>query len=512
MTRILGKGDGSVPILYEASIRVPYTASRQVFMGAPDYAEAWPNALKTDRLLAVTEGNANTIEQVKYTGTILSINKFRDPLKKWQRDGPKRMVFTKKFLKWFFLSFPNSPYTVKKFKSGFKFARHTFERSALLTTMAAIHDMEWQSNGMRAFEKESLDMKIMPIAGAKGGKLYGFALRHEDDDYSLSDGMHFKIFFKRDKATEERADKKAEWYFRGWHGRDCHLNSPQCRFFVADNTILGHHADHDGIKPSVAMNLEPPARQASMTTVGPARTVQDDMAEEDRIRRLREVMETPALVENDIPELDLVEGDIPEPNEDEPSLLRFLYQLPYMMQFIPGRADIEAKLRTAIKTEQLEFKANGKTRKARGTVGFEWTRAHEKSWVASAISAAFVVLSRLIVFLSCGCELIDAEFEEAVFAYSKKGETTRWTKCCAAYERYSRNQARMLSLAKGTGLATLGRQYLTEEIELEGKSTIKNLCAQSTALFDLVDTFGIGIISLLPPKPVFSLTGHALGT
>jgi hypothetical protein len=51
----------------------------------------------------------------------------------------------------------------------------------------------------------------------------------------------------------------------------------------------------------------------------------------------------------------------------------------YMMQFIPGRADMEAKLRTAIKTELLEFKANGKTRKARRTVGLEWTRAHEKA-------------------------------------------------------------------------------------------------------------------------------------
>ncbi|KAK5273696.1 hypothetical protein LTR96_000296 [Exophiala xenobiotica] len=335
VTRILGKGDGSVPILYEASIRVPYTASRQVFMGAPDYARPWPNALKADRDLAVIEGHANTVEQVKYIGTILSINKVRDPLKKWQRGGPKRMVFTKKFLEWFFLSFPNSPYTIKKFKSGFKFGRHTFERSALLTTMAAIHDMEWQSNGMRASDKESLDMKIMPIAGAKGGKLYGLALRHEDDDYSLSDGMHFKIFFKRDKATEERAGKKAEWYFRGWHGRDCHLNSPQCRFFVADITILGHHGDHDGIKPSLK-------RVAAF-------------------------------------------ANRPTPH-DEPSLLRFLYQLPYMMQFSPGRADIEAKLRTAIKSEQLEFKANGKTRKARRT---------------------------------------DAEFEEAVFAHSKTGETTK---------------------------------------------------------------------------------------
>jgi hypothetical protein len=26
---------------------------------------------------------------------------------------------------------------------------------------------------MKAFEKESLDMKMMPIAGTKGGKLYG---------------------------------------------------------------------------------------------------------------------------------------------------------------------------------------------------------------------------------------------------------------------------------------------------------------------------------------------------
>ncbi|KAK5280113.1 hypothetical protein LTR07_009532 [Exophiala xenobiotica] len=49
------------------------------------------------------------------------------------------------------------------------------------------------------------------------------------------------------------------------------------------------------------------------------------------------------------------------------------------MQFIPGWADIEAKLRTAIKTELLECKANGKTRKARRTVGFERTRAHEKA-------------------------------------------------------------------------------------------------------------------------------------
>jgi hypothetical protein len=292
-------------------------------MGAPDYAKAWPNALKTDRVLAVIEGNANTVEQVKYIGTILSINKVRDPVKKWQRDGPKRMVFTKKFL----LSFPNSPYTIEKFKDGFKFARHTFEESALLTTMAAIHDMEWQSDGMKAFEKESLDMKIMPIAGTKGGKLYGFALRPEDDDYSLSDGMHFKIFFKRDKATEERADKKAEWYFPRVEWARLSLNPRQCRFFVADITILGHHADHDGIKPS--------------------------------LKRVAAFANWPTA-------------------HDEPSLLRFLYQLPYMMQFIPGRADIEAKLWTAIKTEQLEFKANGKTRKARRTVGFEWTRAHEK--------------------------------------------------------------------------------------------------------------------------------------
>jgi hypothetical protein len=82
ITRILGKGDGSVTILYESNVRVPYTASRQVFMGAPDYAKAWPNALKTDRVLAVIEGNTNTIEQVKYIGTVLSINKVRDPLKK----------------------------------------------------------------------------------------------------------------------------------------------------------------------------------------------------------------------------------------------------------------------------------------------------------------------------------------------------------------------------------------------------------------------------------------------
>ncbi|KAK5457156.1 hypothetical protein LTS15_004937 [Exophiala xenobiotica] len=192
ITRILGKGDGWVPILYEANVRVPYTASRQVFMGAPGYAKAWPNALKTDGVLAVIEGNANTIEQVKYIGTILSIN--------------KRMVFTKKFL----LSFTNSPYTIKKFRYGFKFARHTFEESTLLTTMATIHDIEWQSNSMKAFEKESLDMKMMPIAGTKGGKLYGFALRPEDHDYPLSDGIHFKMFFKRDKAAEERAAKKAK--------------------------------------------------------------------------------------------------------------------------------------------------------------------------------------------------------------------------------------------------------------------------------------------------------------
>jgi hypothetical protein len=71
----------------------------------------------------------------------------------------------------------------------------------------------------------------------------------------------------------------------------------------------------------------------------------------------------------------------------------------------------------------------------------------------------------------------------------------------------------VLSLAKGTGLVTLVRQYLTEELELEGKYTIKNLCAQSTALFDLVDTFLV--LASVPPSRLhqsFSLTGHALGT
>ena len=56
---------------------------------------------------------------------------------------------------------------------------------------------------------------------------------------------------------------------------------------------------------------------------------------------------------------------------DEKELHTFLYQLLYIIKFIPGRADIDKVLKTAIIQEVVEFRQGDRKRKTTKTVGFE---------------------------------------------------------------------------------------------------------------------------------------------
>ena len=97
------------------------------------------------------------------------------------------------------------------------------------------------------------------------------------------------------------------------------LHLKKSKFFVSEIDILGHHLKETGLRPSIGRM--------------------------DAFKKW------------------------PVPT-DERSLLEFLYALPFVRSFIPGRADIDTFLRTAIIQEASEFKKDGKKRRRKRMVGF----------------------------------------------------------------------------------------------------------------------------------------------
>ena len=104
------------------------------------------------------------------------------------------------------------------------------------------------------------------------------------------------------------------------------LNPKKCKFFVPRIQILGHQRDVSGIRPS-----------------------------EDKLRAFREW---------------------PSP-QSKAELDRFLYMLPFLKNYIPGRADKSTLLKTAMVEEVTTSICAGKKRTRRKVVDFIWTSEHE---------------------------------------------------------------------------------------------------------------------------------------
>ena len=61
-------------------------------------------------------------------------------------------------------------------------------------------------------------------------------------------------------------------------------------------------------------------------------------------------------------------------------LLKFTYILLFLRNYILGRADLTAVLRTAILEDVIKTKINGKSKITRIKKGFEWTNVHQKAF------------------------------------------------------------------------------------------------------------------------------------
>ena len=107
------------------------------------------------------------------------------------------------------------------------------------------------------------------------------------------------------------------------------MNPDKCRFFVPKVHVLGHQRDEKGIRPS-----------------------------EDKLGMFREW---------------------PAPKTKD-ELLKFTYMLPFLRNYIPGRANLTAVLRTAILEVVVRTRTNGKCRTTRIEKGFEWTNVHQKAF------------------------------------------------------------------------------------------------------------------------------------
>ena len=107
------------------------------------------------------------------------------------------------------------------------------------------------------------------------------------------------------------------------------LNPAKCEFFIAKVHILGHQRDEKGIRPS-----------------------------EDKLGMFREW---------------------PTPKNKE-ELLKFTYMLPFLRNYIPGRADLTTVLKSAILEEVIKTKVNGKTKTTRIPKGLEWKKNHQEAF------------------------------------------------------------------------------------------------------------------------------------
>ena len=69
----------------------------------------------------------------------------------------------------------------------------------------------------------------------------------------------------------------------------------------------------------------------------------------------------------------------PAPTTKE-ELLKFTYMLPFLRNYIPGRADLTTILKTTIIEEVKKAKVDGKMRTTRTVTGFEWTKVHQDAF------------------------------------------------------------------------------------------------------------------------------------
>jgi hypothetical protein len=131
----------------------------------------------------------------------------------------------------------------------------------------------------------------------------------------------------------------ADHYFPRLKWANLTLNPNKSKFFVATLKMLGHMRQAGG-------GLRPSA---------------------DKIAAIREY---------------------PEP-ESEEDLHRFLFMLPYLKAYIPGRADLSNTMKTAIITEPVEEKNSRKRR----TIGFEWLPKHRAAFNIAKAAITNNVLS-----------------------------------------------------------------------------------------------------------------------
>ena len=69
----------------------------------------------------------------------------------------------------------------------------------------------------------------------------------------------------------------------------------------------------------------------------------------------------------------------PTPKTKE-ELLKFTYILPFLRNYIPGRADLTTILKSSIVEEVKKTKVNGKMKTTRTVTGFEWDNTHQQAF------------------------------------------------------------------------------------------------------------------------------------
>ena len=158
-----------------------------------------------------------------------------------------------------------------------------------------------------------------------------------DAEPALSDAMSGKVCFNHyvddDVGGANTFDNLIQFlhlhYFPRLAWAHLTLNPSKCKFFVPKVQVLGHQRDEKGIRPS-----------------------------EDKLGMFRE-------------------WPVPKNKEE---LLKFTYMLPFLRNYIPGRADLTTVLRTAILEEVVKTKINGKTKTVRTDKGFKWEKKHQQAF------------------------------------------------------------------------------------------------------------------------------------
>ena len=84
--------------------------------------------------------------------------------------------------------------------------------------------------------------------------------------------------------------------------------------------------------------------------------------------------------------------DWPIPRNEQ-ELLRFLYMLPFLQTFVPGRADLSMIMKKAIIEEVQIFKVNGRKRTVKHSIGFEWGHEQQKAFEKAKQGILETVLS-----------------------------------------------------------------------------------------------------------------------